>query len=262
VARSPLILLPPSEGKAPGGRAGPWAGCQSSPELDDSRREVMKDLDRAMRGSAASRQKLLGVGKAAADAATEANRSVAESPTLPAIERYTGVLYDALDASSLNATASRRLDARVRILSGLWGVVSPSDLIPDYKLKMGSSLPRLGKLSTWWRGRLTPALDDAARRRVIWDLRPNEHAAAWRVGETPSHLIMVEFLEERPGRGLVTVSHWNKLLKGLLTRHLVSVGSPSVETLADFEFDGFVWEPDSTKTDGGVTTTSVVRRLN
>jgi len=222
----------------------------------------MKDLGRAMRGSAASRQKLLGVGKAAADVATEANRSVAESPTMPAIERYTGVLYDALDASSLSVASRRRLDARVRIFSGLWGVVSPSDLIPDYKLKMGSSLPRLGKLSTWWRGRLAPVLDEAARGRVVWDLRPNEHAAAWRVGDTPSHLIVIEFLEERPDRGLVTVSHWNKLLKGLLTRHLVSVGSPTVESLADFEFDGFVWEPGSTKTNGGVTTTGVVRRMN
>jgi len=222
----------------------------------------MKALGRAMRGSAASRQKLLGVGKAAADTATEANRVVADSPTTPAIERYTGVLYDALDAATLPAVARRRLDARVRIFSGLWGVVAPSDRIPDYKLKMGASLPRVGKLSTWWRARLSPVLDEAVRGRVVWDLRPNEHAAAWRIGDTPSQLIVVEFLEERPGRGLVTVSHWNKLLKGALTRHLVSIGTPTVDSLADFEIDGFAWEPDSTTTIRGVTTTRVVRRLD
>jgi len=214
-----------------------------------------------MRGPAASRQKLLGVGKAAADTATEANRAVAESPTTPAIERYTGVLYDSLQATTLPAAARRRLEARVRIFSGLWGVVSPSDMIPDYKLKMGASLPRLGKLSTWWRARLSPVLDEAARGRVVWDLRPNEHAAAWRIGDATSQFIVVEFLEERPGRGLVTVSHWNKLLKGALTRHLVSIGTPTIESLADFGFDGFVWEPDSTTTINGVTTTRVARRL-
>jgi len=222
----------------------------------------MKALGRAMRGSAASRQKLLGVGKAAADTATEANRAVADSPTMPAIERYTGVLYDALDAATLTAVAHRRLNARVRIFSGLWGVVAPSDMIPDYKLKMGASLPRLGKLSTWWRARLGQELDEAARGRVVWDLRPNEHAAAWRIGDTPSERIVVEFLEERAGRGLVTVSHSNKLLKGALTRHLVSIGSPTVDSLADFEIDGFVWEPDATSTVDRVATTRVVRRLN
>jgi len=240
----------------------PWTGCESSPELDESRREVMTALGRAMRGSAASRQKLLGVGKAAADTATQTNRTVGESPTMPAIARYTGVLYDALDAATLPAAARKRLEARVRIFSGLWGVVSPADLIPDYKLKMGASLPRLGKLSTWWRAEMGGLLDVTAQGRVVWDLRPNEHAAAWRIGDTPSRIILVEFLEERPGRGLVTVSHWNKLLKGILTRHLVSIGRPTVDSLADFEFDGFAWEPDSTTTAGRVTTTKVVRRLD
>ncbi len=222
----------------------------------------MKALARAMRGTAAERQKLLGVGEAAARTATAANRVITVSPTTAAIERYTGVLFDALDAASLKAVARRRLNARVLIFSGLWGVVSPEDLIPDYKLKMGASLPRLGKLSTWWRARLSPVLDESARGRVVWDLRPKEHAAAWRVGDTPSHLITVEFLEERAGRGLVTVSHSNKLLKGALTRHLVSLTDPVIESLADFEIDGFRWDPDSTTTANGVTSTRVVRHLS
>lgn len=259
--RSPLILLPPSEGKAPRGDGPPWSGCDSTPGLDEARREVIRSLRSAMRGTAAERQKLLGVGDAATRSATNINRNVGESSTLLAIDRYTGVLYDALDAETLSAPARRRLNTRVLIFSGLWGVVSPTDLIPDYKLKMGAKLPRLGRLSTWWRDRLSPVLNEIARGRVVWDLRPNEHAAAWRIGDTPARRIEVRFLEERPGRGLVTVSHSNKLLKGALTRQLVTIPDPNLESLDDFEFEGFVWEPDSTvETDGGLTT-SVVRRI-
>lgn len=221
----------------------------------------MAALRSSMRGSILQRQKLLGVGKVAVRPATAANLAVEQSGTLPAIERYTGVLYGALDAKSLPAPARRRLDARVLISSGLWGAVAPSDPIPDYKLKMGASLPRLGKLSTWWRSQLDPTLDNLARGRVVWDLRPGEHAASWRIGDTPISIIDVKFLEERPNRGLVTVSHWNKLLKGALTRHLVTIGNPTIDCLSEFTFEGFGWEPDSTTKSGGHVSTNVVRRL-
>ena len=76
-----------------------------------------------MRRPAAARAKLLGVKGVALAAATETNRAAAGAPTMAAIERYTGVLYDALDHRSLPAVARRRLDAQLRIFSGLWGVV-------------------------------------------------------------------------------------------------------------------------------------------
>ncbi len=213
-----------------------------------------------MRESAAKRSKLLGVGEAATSVATETNRSVEVSPTRPAIERYTGVLYESLNASTLNAAARRRLESWVMIFSGLWGAVSPADQIPDYKLKMGASLGRLGKLSTWWRNHLAAPLGEMARGRVVWDLRPNEHRSAWLIGDTPARVITVNFLEERPGRGLVTVSHWNKLLKGVLTRDLVSSGNPTLDSLTDFHFEGFEWEPDSTVDRDGRVQTDIVRR--
>ncbi len=60
---------------------------------------------------------------------------------MPAIERYSGALYEALDASALTTARRRRLDGSVLILSGLWSAVAPRDPIPDYKLKMGATLP-------------------------------------------------------------------------------------------------------------------------
>ena len=189
-----VVLLPPSEAKASGGNAPPWApGTGVLPALDDSRRRVLR----------------------------AARRGIADAPTLPAMQRYTGVLYRELDWASLPAPARRRGDSGVLIVSGLWGVVAPRDPIPDYKLKMSASLPRLGKLSTWWRPRLTAALADHLRDCVVWDLLPNEHAAAWDpVAVAAKRRLAVRVVDDA-GR---TVGHWNKLVKGALARRILVEG--------------------------------------
>lgn len=228
---TPLILLPPSEGKARGGRGAPWSpGKMVAPELDARRAEVMAALAGAVAddGDVVNGRRF-GVKGEALAAALASNAATATARTMPAIKRYTGVLYDALDAASLEGDSRRRLNAQVRILSGLWGVVAPPDPIPDYKLKMGATLPGLGVLSTWWRPAVSAVLDAAAARRVVWNLLPLEHAAAWSRGTTagvrpPALVITVRFVDEveRAGRvERVTVSHWNKLLKGALVRHLL-----------------------------------------
>ena len=84
----PLILLPPSEGKAPGGSAPAWqAGSGAFPELDARRATVAKALVAAMRKPTASRSKLLGVKGVALAQATTANLEVLTSPTMPMTPR-------------------------------------------------------------------------------------------------------------------------------------------------------------------------------
>lgn len=216
-----VILLPPSEGKAPGGDGSPWTPGSMAVDLDARREKVLAALAAAMRGSEVRRETLLDVKGRALEAATAANRDARTSSTMPAIERYTGVLYDALDHRSLSTTQRRRLDQGVLIVSGLWGVVAPTDPIPDYKLKMGASLSRLGKLSTWWRDELSARVAEHADGRPVWNLLPNEHAAAWRA---PADLPQwtVRFHERGPDGTLTTASHRNKPLKGALVRHLLA----------------------------------------
>jgi uncharacterized protein len=225
-ASLPLILLPPSEGKASGGNGSPWTPGSMSIDLDEHRAAALIALAKAMRGSEAARAKLLDVKGRALHTATEADRDARTSPTRPAIERYTGVLFDALDHGSLTAAQRRRLDESVVIFSGLWGLVAPSDPIPDYKLKMGVSMPGLGKLSSWWRDELSARLAERASDRRVWNLLPIEHAASWR---PPDGLAQwtVRFLERRADGTLAAVSHRNKALKGALVRHLLA--HPSAE---------------------------------
>ena len=260
----PLILLPPSEGKASGGTGSEWfADAMAMPLRDsqgaDPRMAVIKSLQVVMARNSAERGKLLGVKGDALAAATLANRSVLVSPTLPAIDRYTGVLYEALELPTLAASARRRMARSVLIFSGLWGVVSPHDLIPDYKLKMGASLPGLGKLSTWWRPVLSPQIASIAQGRQLWNLLPIEHNAAW---THPPELrqITVKFFERRPDGSLVAVSHWNKFLKGALLRHLLEHPETTPRSLEQWEHpSGYRLDPLLTQVRGPVTELAFVQ---
>jgi len=165
-------------------------------------------------------------------AALGADHPVHRGPTRPAFERYAGVLYKELDPASIAGPARRRLNANTLVVSGLWGLVAPKDPIPDYKLKMSASVPSLRKLSTWWRPAISEALADRAGGAVVWDLLPNEHAAAidW-TAIAPKQRVTITFLD-RSGR---TVSHWNKLLKGSIVRWLAETGEQDPGALAGFD---------------------------
>jgi len=258
---TPLILLPPSEGKAAGGDGLPWTkATQSFPELADSREKVITALTQAMRTSAQTRSKILGVGAAMTADATATNLAVGSAPSMPAIRRYTGVLYDALDYPSLPVALRRRVDRQVIVFSGLWGAVRPPDPIPDYKLKMGASLPGFGKLARFWKPILTSQLVDAD---VVWDLLPAEHSAAWDPDVAGRHIKVrfVDDVEKGGERRLVAVSHWNKLLKGSLVRFVVNSQADNPEQLVDFRHPkGYVYKPSLTVTSGQTTHVSLVSR--
>lgn len=214
--RRTVILVPPSEGKADGGDGPPWSpGRMAFPDLDEARAELL-----------------------AAAPSTAVDPS---GPTVPAIERYTGVLYKELDAPSLRGQARRRLDRDLVVVSGLWGLVAPRDPIPTYRLKMSASLPGTGRLSTWWRPTLTAALAPRVRGAEVWDLLPNEHAAAldWDA-LAPARRTTIRFLDPS-GR---VVAHWNKLLKGSIVRWLCESGSRTPDDLDELVHpQGYAFDP-------------------
>jgi cytoplasmic iron level regulating protein YaaA (DUF328/UPF0246 family) len=189
---------------------------------------------------------------------------VAAAPTRPAIDRYSGVLYRELAYGDLDRTTRRRIDSQVVIFSGVWGLVAPRDPIPEYKRKMGAGVGRLGRLALWWRPRLAPVLDTHVAGRVVWDLLPREHQAAGPVSAAPTRLINVRFLDERARgkqRTLTTVSHWNKLLKGALVRHLVAAQLTELAGLAEFRHpEGYAYRPELTVVDDHRVVASMVRR--
>lgn len=210
------ILLPPSEGKAADGNNQKWSPGSGSfgRQLGRSRRAVLDSLMAIDGGDS----RLLGVSGAHLERARTANTQIIGAPTLPAWQRYTGVVWDHLDPTTLSATSKRRAHESIVIFSGLLGLVGFDDHIPDYKLKMGASLPDIGKLSTWWRPSLSAALNTWLQGRVVIDLLPQEHRAAWQPDlDLGTRHLTVTFINES-GR---TIGHDAKAAKGQLVRHVL-----------------------------------------
>jgi cytoplasmic iron level regulating protein YaaA (DUF328/UPF0246 family) len=221
VARRRLaLLLPPSEGKAPGGRGAAWdpASGLFGPELADQRTAVAEALAAAGGGD----QRLLGVGGDALERARAANRSLVGARTLPAARRFTGVVWDHLGLSSLAPGPKRRATGAVVVVSAVAGLVGPADPLPDHRLKLSVSLPPLGNLARFWRGPLSAALNDHLAGRLVVDLLPQEHAAAWVPDPDRYDLRRVALVDER-GR---VVGHDAKAAKGLLARALLEADDP------------------------------------
>jgi cytoplasmic iron level regulating protein YaaA (DUF328/UPF0246 family) len=238
----------------------------------DERRIVIDALRRETEADPVTLAKLFGVTGQALQHAITVNRSIDHAPTTSAIDRYTGVLYNALDAATLDSLERRRLNRQVRIISGLWGALAPTDAIPDYKLKMGASLSGLDgatptRLARFWRPVLASRLVESTgidSRSVLWNLLPNEHAAA--VGPLPCRRqISVKFYDVAaearldPG-ALRSVNHWNKLLKGALVRWVLGAQPDRVEALETFEHPlGYRWVPSLGTEKDGVHVAAMVR---
>lgn len=212
-----IVLLPPSETKRIGGD-GPALRLDalSSPTLEPVRAELVGDLTALATDTAASRRALgLSAGQ---DAEIERNAILLRSSTLPAIQRYTGVLYDALDVESLSGAAASRARARLAVGSALFGLLRADDLVPAYRLSATSKLPGRPTLAARWRPDLEPVLAKIAADELVVDLRSGSYAALGRLPEA----VQVEVLAEYPDGHRTVVSHFNKAHKGRLARALAS----------------------------------------
>ncbi|WP_448622056.1 peroxide stress protein YaaA [Geodermatophilus sp. URMC 65] len=216
-----LVLLPPSETKAPGGDGAPLdLAALSWPELTDVRAELVKALVELAADRPVARA-ALGLS-AKQDDELARNAELIGAPTMPALERYTGVLYDALDVRSLARAQRARADRRLAIGSALFGVVRGTDRIPAYRLSAGSALPGLPTLRTFWRPALGPVL--AGVDELVVDLRSGAYAA---LAPVPG-AVTLEVLSERPDGTRTVVSHSNKAHKGRVARLLATTtGEPA-----------------------------------
>ena len=218
-----LILLPPSESKAPPARRGRPVdvGALSFPELTATRERLLDALVTTSAAPDALRR--LFAGPSLADDVAR-NLRVRELPARPALEVYTGVLYDALDAATLSPAARRRAASRLVVVSGLWGAVRPTDRIPPYRLNICSHLVGTPALEPLWRGLLPATLAAAAGPRgVVVDCRSSSYQAAGMPAGLGERTAVVRVLRETDGRRSVA-SHAAKHTRGLVTRELLESG--------------------------------------
>lgn len=165
-----IVLLPPSETKRAGGDA-PALRLEAlgHPSLTPVREDLVDELVALAADRPASRR-ALGIS-AKQDAEIDRNAALWSAPTMPAIDRYTGVLYDALDIGSLKGAAAQRARARLAVGSALFGLLRADDEIPAYRLSAGSKLPGGATLASRWKPALEPVLAKIAAEELVVDLR-------------------------------------------------------------------------------------------
>lgn len=213
-----LVLLPPSETKADGGDGRCLdLDALSFPTLNPVRRKLADALVDLAQDVPAS---LSALGLSPRQVGeVERNARLWSSPTTPALLRYTGVLYDALDAPSLTGAQRERARERLAVASALFGVVRAGDAIPAYRLSGGSTVPGLGSLRSVWRPVLEPVLAEVDD--LVVDLRSGPYTALARV---PGAITVRVVTEDAHGRRK-TVSHHNKAHKGRLAAALATTAS-------------------------------------
>lgn len=218
-------MLPPSEGKSVPVRGKPLdLETLSLPALGKAREAVLDALVDLCRADPALAAQTLGVPKTQPEL-IGLNAALRTAPTARADRIYTGVVYDALSFDTLSPAARRRAAARVLVTSSLFGLVSPADRIPSYRLSGDAVLPALGGVAAHWRANLDAAARDALGGGLLVDLRSGTYAAFWRPSpDLAAQVATVRVLHEVGGVRKV-VSHFNKATKGRITRALLESGA-------------------------------------
>ena len=221
------ILLPPSETKRSGGGNAFQLDSLAHHESLQQTRIRVRDALVELSGDAEASAKVLKLGVKNQDERLH-NLALGTSGAMPAIDRYTGVLYDALDAASLDGRARSWLAAHVSIQSALLGLLGAGDHIPAYRLSGSSRLPSLeAPLKRVWA---------SAHEGIDWsglgwilDLRSKDYEALAPLPEGAESWLNV--VQRGPSGEVRALNHFNKAAKGDLVRRL-ALSRPRVDSRA------------------------------
>lgn len=212
-----MVLLPPSETKRAGGDGAPLELARLAlPQLEPQRRQVVDALV-ALSADEDAAARVLKLSPRQRGQIAD-NAALYAAPTMPAVDRYTGVLFDGLDAATLSASQRRWLGAHVMIHSAPLGPIGALDPVPAYRLGATATLPQLAPPRRHWADAVTAALAHAAPEFVL-DLRSEAYAALGPVplGIRSAYLRVVT----TDGTGVRrALNHFNKHAKGVLVRAL------------------------------------------
>jgi cytoplasmic iron level regulating protein YaaA (DUF328/UPF0246 family) len=148
------------------------------------------------------------------------NAALLSSPTMPVIDRYTGVLYDALDAHTLSPAARTFAGRHLLVHSALLGPVGGLDLVPAYRLSHDSRLPGLG-LKKHWAADVSLVLESSPG--LLLDLRSEGYVSLGPAAAHQDRLFLRVVTESADGH-IRALNHFNKKAKGVLTRALLQNG--------------------------------------
>jgi len=217
------ILLAPAETKQSGGDI----KVLDTNLLYDFQNEILQSYENQIQNSSIE-ELSLWFGLKNLKEVQKYKRSLKDLPTLKAIQRYTGVAFEAINYSILDSIAQKFIDENVYIYSNLFGIIKADFYIPEYKFKQGAILEDIDNIK-YYKENLKDILDDKLDNEIL-DLSASHYTKYYKPS---SNIITFKFLKD----GKV-VSHWAKHYRGDMVRQIAINQINSFEKLLAFNFDG------------------------
>ncbi|HAH54226.1 MAG TPA: peroxide stress protein YaaA [Flavobacterium sp.] len=167
----------------------------------------------------------------------------------PAVFAFDGDVYTGLDAYSIPIEKLDLLQDRLRILSGLYGLLKPLDLMRAYRLEMGTKLA-IGEsknLYEFWKPIITKALNKELNKGELFvNLASNEYFSAVDLKTLKVPVITPEFKDYKDGK-LKIISFFAKKARGLMVRYIIDTNAETVEDLKGFNYEGYLFDANLSK---------------
>ncbi|MCF7569204.1 peroxide stress protein YaaA [Sabulilitoribacter arenilitoris] len=169
-----------------------------------------------------------------------------------AVYAFSGDVYRGLDVYNIPNEKVETLQNTVRIISGLYGLLKPTDLILPYRLEMGTKFP-VGKnknLYEFWRKTITNALNEELEDNELFlNLASNEYFKAIDTKALKVPVITANFKDFKNGE-YKTIMTFAKLARGYMTRYIIDTNAKTIDDLKGFNYEGYNFsEPMSTETE-------------
>lgn len=168
-----------------------------------------------------------------------------------ALLAFTGEVFRGIDAGSLSEGQLHQSQIKLRILSGLYGVLKPLDIIQPYRLEMGTKLKVQSSkdLYAFWKGKIRIKIEEAVAEsgsKVLVNLASNEYFKSIETKTLGAEIVTPEFKDMKNGAyKMITV--YAKKARGLMTRFIIENNINDVESLQAFDSEGYVFNPRLSK---------------
>jgi cytoplasmic iron level regulating protein YaaA (DUF328/UPF0246 family) len=175
----------------------------------------------------------------------------------PAMLMFKGEVYRGLQAQELNPKQLDYAQKHVRILSGLYGILRPLDLIMPYRLMMGTPFAmdkKTPNLYAYWKSKITSNLQaDLGKKASIINLSSQEYFKSIDTTELNNRIIECEFKEKRNSK-YVTVNTYSKLARGKMARFIIDHQIKNADDIRAFDTDAYSYNESLSSTDRFVFT--------
>ena len=241
-----LVLLSPSKNLHNKPRE---AHRISQPRMPE---ETLKLIEALRKQTPKSLQKLMSINEKLANLNVKRYHQFVWPHTIEnaftAIYSFRGEVYLGLESNTFNESTADEADKRIRILSGLYGLLRPLDLIQPYRLEMGTEL-KVGKaknLYEFWGSKIIELLNEdleKSKSKEVINLASQEYSASILEDKLKVPVIDIQFLEDRNGK-LQFLSYNAKRSRGWMSRYIVDKKIMKSKDLCKFDLKGYGYRED------------------